>query len=671
MIAGELRMFRRFIAAALSSVACTALTALATFTTSTALGAQGLATPPRDSLAAMVVTATRVPIATAAPIAMSTVLKGDDLRAQGITRVEDALRLVPGAQVVSSGAVGSLTSLFLRGGNSNYVRVLVDGVPVNEAGGAFDWASLTVDNVDRIEVVQGPASVLYGSDAVSGVVQIFTRDGKGPLSTHAYAGVGSAGGRRDELGWSGGDLNAGFTLNGSHQYTDGILPFNNAFLDDILSASLRLAPDVNTDVRLATRWSSRIYHYPTASDGSVVAHNQEETDHRLVVSLDGGRRLSRRADFRVSFASNEYLPRTNRGPNTPADTLGYFGYYSRSVETHRSGDARLNLRYSARGVLTVGEEFASDRENQTSLSLSQYGNSPGAFEASRHNSATFVQAVGDATERFSYVVGARLDRNSAFGSFPTLRASVAYVLSAAARMRASLGSAFTAPSFYENFATGYVTGNPNLQPEHSRSAELGFDAFLDGGRVTLKATGFLQQFHDIIDYASLPPFAGAPNYFNVAGANANGVELEAEYRAGGGVTLSGSYTYTDTRATKIGFDSTSGALYVPGQALARRPKNSWNVSALQTYPSGTRLTLVAAYVGERADRDYTPYPAVPVTLPGYTNVDFSFVQPLPSHIRGGLSLEGRVDNLFDAHYQEVLHFPAPGRMLFVGVRLGK
>jgi vitamin B12 transporter len=638
--------------------------------TARALAAQELAKPPRDSLAAVIVTATRVPIATAAPVAMSTVLKGDDLRAQGITRVQDALRLVPGAQVVSSGPVGSLTSLFLRGGNSNYVRVLVDGVAVNDAGGAFDWASLTVDNVDRIEVVQGPASVLYGSDAVTGVVQIFTRDGRGPVSTNAFAGVGSRGGRRDELGWSGGGLNAGFTLNGSHQSTDGTLPFNNGFLDDVLSASLRLAPDVNTDVRVTTRWSAQIYHYPTTPDGSVTQHNQEETDHRLVFSLDAGRRLSSRTDVRISLASNEFLPRTNEGPNTPADTLGYYGYYSRAVETHRSGDARLNLRYGARGVFTIGEEIASDRENQSSLSLSQYGNSPGAFEASRHNSATFVQVLGDATERLSYVAGARLDRNSAFGSFPTLRASVAYVLSAEARVRASLGSAFTAPSFYQNFATGYVTGNPNLQPEHSRSAEVGLDAFLADGKLTLKASGFVQQFHDIIDYAAYAPFAGAPNYFNVAAANANGVEMEAEYRAAGGVTLSGSYTYTDTRTMKIGFDSTTGASYVPGQPLIRRPRNAWNLSALQSYPNGARLTLVAAYVGERADRDYVPYPAVPATLPGYTKVDFSFVQPLPSHIGGGLSLEGRVDNVFDAHYQEMVRFPAPGRMLFVGLRIG-
>ncbi|MGH7655050.1 MAG: TonB-dependent receptor plug domain-containing protein [Gemmatimonadaceae bacterium] len=631
---------------------------------------QGAAQPPKDSLAAVVVTASRVPIATAAPIAMSTVLTGNDLRAQGITRVEDALRLVPGAQVVASGPEGSQTSLFLRGGNSNYVRVLVDGVPVNEAGGAFDWASLTVSNIDRIEVVQGPASVLYGSDAVTGVVQIFTKNGSGPLATNAYVGVGSRGARRDELGWSGGNTSAGFTLSGSHQYTDGILAFNNGFLDDVLSGSLRLNPDSRTDVRVAMRWSSQMYHYPTESDGTVDDHNAEQTDHRMVLSLDAGRKLSDRADFRISLASNEYLPRSNDGPDSPADTLGFYGFYSRSAETRRSGDARVNFRYGARGVFTVGEELAEDREDQTSLSLSQYGSSPGAFNASRHNSATFVQAIGDATDRFSYVVGGRLDQNSAFGTFPTLRASAAYVLSGAARVRASIGSAFTAPSFSENFAAGFVTGNPALQPEHSRSAEVGFDTFLADGRLVLKVTGFLQRFANIIDYSGNAP-PGTPSYYNVAAANADGAELGATYKASGGVTLAGSYTYTDTRTTKIGFDSTTGASYVPGQPLIRRPKNAWTVSALQTYASGTQLTLVAVFVGERADRDYVPYPAVPVTLPGYTKVDFSFVQPLPSHIRGGVALEGRVENLFDAHYQEIDHFAAPGRVLFIGVRIGQ
>jgi vitamin B12 transporter len=293
--------------------------------------AQDLARPrtARDTLSTVVITATRVPISTAVPTATTTVLRGDDLRAAGIVRVLDALRLVPGATVVASGAVGSQTSLFLRGGNSDYVRVLVDGVAVNDAGGAFDFATLTTENVDRIEIVRGPASVLYGSDAVTGVVQIFTKVGNGPIAAHAMTGRGTYGTTRTEAGISGGDSPGGFTLAGSRDATDGILPFNNRFTDDVLSASMRLTPDhdARDDVRLAIRWSGSSYHYPTDYTGAVVDHNSEQSDHRFVASLDAGHRLGERSELRFLLTSNEYLPRTNDGPDGPADTVGSFGFF--------------------------------------------------------------------------------------------------------------------------------------------------------------------------------------------------------------------------------------------------------------------------------------------------------------------------------------------------------
>ena len=129
----------------------------------------------------IVITATRVPVdQSVAPTAV-TVIRGEDLRARGVVMVSDALASVPGMTVVRSGSFGATTSLFARGGESDYVKVLIDGVPVNNPGGAFDFASLTTDNLDRIEIVPGPASVAYGSDAVAGVIQLFTRRGTGPV----------------------------------------------------------------------------------------------------------------------------------------------------------------------------------------------------------------------------------------------------------------------------------------------------------------------------------------------------------------------------------------------------------------------------------------------------------------------------------------------------------
>ena len=632
---------------------------------------QRLPTVARDTLSPVVVTATLVSVATAAPTATTTVLSGDALRAQGITRVADALRLVPGAVLMGSGPLGSQTSLFLRGGNSNYVRVMVDGVAVNDAGGAFDFSTLTVGNIDRIEVVRGPASVLYGADAVTGVVQIFTRDGGGPATVNALVGGGSYGTVRTELGTQGGGARVGYSLFGGHLSTNGILAFNNKFTDDVLSGALRFKPDAQTDIHLAARWSSADYHYPTKSDGTVADHNAEQTDHRLVLSADGSRRLNDRVGVRLSLTSNEYLPRSNDGPDSPGDTVGFYGYFARATRTHRTADVRVNLQYDTHGTLTVGTELVEDHETSSSLSLSQYGPSAGTFEASRHNSAIYAQVLGDATSRWSYQVGGRVEQNSAFGSFQTLRAGVAYIVSSRLRLRTSVGSAFNAPSFFENFATGYTVGNPRLQPEQSRSAEVGIESYLAGGDLVLKATGYVQQFHDVIQYTDTPAAPGAPNYYNVAAANANGVELEAAYRGFDRTTLSMSYAFSDTKVTAAGFDNSSGASYVVGQKLIRRPPNTMSVAAAHMFGRGGALQVVAERIGERDDRDFAVYPAAPITLPAYTKIDVSAVVPLRSSGRGLVALVGRVDNLFDAKYQEIARFGAPGRQSFLGIRIGR
>ena len=228
----------------------------------TVASAQTGKTAARDTLPPAVITATRVAISTVARTATTTVLHSAELRAHGITRLADALRLVPGATVVSGGSLGSLTSLLLRGGNSSYVRVLVDGVPVNDAGGFIDLANFTTDNISRIEVVRGPASVLYGSDAVTGVIQLFTDDGAGQRGLRTTVGGGTHSAERADLSVSGGSARARYTVAGARQATAGILPFNNRYENAVLSGAVRLTPDAVTDIRFATRWSAAVFQYP-------------------------------------------------------------------------------------------------------------------------------------------------------------------------------------------------------------------------------------------------------------------------------------------------------------------------------------------------------------------------------------------------------------------------
>lgn len=625
------------------------------------------ATTAKDTLATVIVTATRVPVSTVAPTATATVLRGEDLRAQGITRVVDALKLVPGVSMVQSGPIGSQSSLFLRGGNSNYVRVLVDGVPLNDAGGSLDFSTITTSNIDRIEIVRGPTSVLYGSDAVTGVIQLFTKQGTGPAALRAEIGGGSYGTVRGQIGVSGGNARAGFSVDGFHSATDGILAFNNRNVNDVLSASLRTNPDRKTDAHLALRWSSSNYHYPTKSDGSVKDHNAEQTDHRFVVSADAGRKITDRFELRGSLQSNEYLPRSNDGPDNAADTLGFYGYYSRATRTRRTADVRAIVKYDDRGTLVVGGDISHERESNTSVSLSQYGPFPGAFEVSRHNTGVYAQAVGDAASRVSYVVGGRVDQNSAFGSFQTLRVGLAYLVNESVKVRASVGSAFKAPSFYENFATGFVKGNPDLQPERSRSAELGVESFFAEGTLRVAVTGYLQKFTNVVQYAGTAPVKGGPNYYNVAAADANGLELETSYRGLEKTVIALNYSYLDAKTTKSGFDKSASANYVVGEKLIRRAPHTVSASVARLFGQGGSVSLVVNRIGDRDDRDFAVYPAKAIVLPSYTKVDLSTVVP----VSGGLSFVARADNLFGAKYTEIAHFTAPGTMLYAGVRLAR
>src|SRR3954468_12054065 len=245
-----------------------------------------------QQLGTVVVSASKVPRPAATLSQAVTILSGDDLRARGITRVADALREVPGAALVQSGSYGAITSLFLRGGESRYTKVLIDGVPVNASGGSFDFSNLTTDNIDRIEIVRGPASVLYGADAVSGVVQIFTRRSSG----EPRASIGVRGGTYRSLD---ADADAaaenglgGLSLGAAHHSTDGILPFNNQYRNGTLSSSVTLGHGVAGDARLSARYTSAEFHYPTDFTGAVVDSNSYNTQHRLTIGLDAGRNLS-------------------------------------------------------------------------------------------------------------------------------------------------------------------------------------------------------------------------------------------------------------------------------------------------------------------------------------------------------------------------------------------
>ena len=272
-------------------------------------------------------------------------LRGDDLRARGVRFVQDALREVPGAAVVQAGSFGGVSSLFLRGGESDYVKVLIDGVPVNQSGGAFNWANLTTDNVDRIEVLRGPAACIYGSDAVTGVVQIFTRRGEAGFSVEGGAEAGTFGTveRTRAASWAA-PPRLTYSADASRFATDGTYQFNNDYGNTALSGSVRGLPDA-ANRRLAFRplhrqpiSLSRLTSpacWPTAIS---------PTPRRCSPSpADVGRRLGDRYDLRLTAGGNRTDGEFDDRPDNAADTLG-FGFASQRDSRAERGnlDARIN-----------------------------------------------------------------------------------------------------------------------------------------------------------------------------------------------------------------------------------------------------------------------------------------------------------------------------------------
>src|SRR5216117_888578 len=385
-----------------------ALHALALLVVAVALAGQ----TPADTveLNPVVVTATRIPTpADGVPVAV-TVLRGTELRERGILTVAEALRGVPAASVVTTSSYGSQTSLFLRGGQSNYVKVMIDGVPQNAPGGAYDFANLTTDNIERIEVVRGPVSVLYGSDAVAGVVQIFTRDGRGSARGDVTVSGGTYGSGSVTATIAGGDERAGYAVGISRFSSDGVYPINNQYRNDVLSGRVRLRPDRRTDGTLAFRYDDALYHFLTDGAGDTVSNNQRQLDRGPSLGLDLGRRFSSRLEGRLNAAWHRENYQYAIGPNGPADTTTF--PFSSSDWTTRTGlDARINATLRRSDVVTLGVALEREAMAGTTLDTAR----------TRNDGAVSLQLQTGPERPVTLILGARLEDNERFGTYATYR----------------------------------------------------------------------------------------------------------------------------------------------------------------------------------------------------------------------------------------------------------
>ena len=618
-------------------------------------------------LGTVVVSASKVPRPAGTLSQAVTVLSGDDLRSRGVTRVSDALREVPGASLVQSGSYGAVTSLFLRGGESRYTKVLIDGVPVNAPGGFFDFSHLTTDNIDRIEIVRGPASVLYGADAVTGIVQIFTRRG----SDQPRASVGARGGTYHSLDFDGDAVGSsplgGFSVGAAHHSTDGIIPFNNEYQNGTLSTALTLAQGAAGDARISARYTAAEFHYPTDFTGQPVDSNSYRVQHRLTVGLDAGRNINANVQARLLAGTNDVSDLTEDiavpfGATAPQHSASRSRGYRRNVE------GRLAFSLPSDATVTVGGAYEKEHENSSNGSgdVGAPTSQTDYFDASRHNIAYYSELLGNLTDRFSYTIAGRVDDNSDYRRFATYRLGANAAVVPALRIRASLGTAFNAPAFSQLRPTLFTTGSPDLRPEKIRSAEIGLATSFHPELFRLSASYFTQRFADLIQFVNGGPPAFLGSFANLTEASSNGYEAELQLTPVRNWRGTASYTIVNPRVTEVD-PVFQGSDHV-GDELIRRPTHSGSLLVSYSRPWGMSLGTAVSYVGKRPDTDFSQFPSPRVTLPAYTKVDLSAEYPLTGLNRGGLTLNARLDNVFDKHYEEVLHFASPGRTILIGGR---
>ena len=637
---------------------------------------KGEAVPVMDET---LVTATRTPEPQSTLGVSTDVITEKQIEESQAKDVGEVLRTVPGLNLVSTGGRGSATSLFTRGGEDNYTKVLIDGVSVNLGGGAYDFGSLLTANIERIEIVRGPQSALYGSDAITGVINIITKRGSGKPALHVSTSNGTylKGDNNyvgeQSLSFTGGNDWIGASLGFARVDDNGYLDVNHDYYNNTFSGRIDLYPKDNLDVTLTGRYEDSKLKFPTENAGdqfSPLDPDQNTSTADWLWALNTTYQMSDWLEHVVLLGYHNNDIDYNDPENLPADTFGAF--FSETEEERYSVDYHFNMRYpvtnNLKSTFTGGVEYLTEEYDQKTRSIFFGFESRSKLNENRDNWGLYAQEqLSLYDDRLHLTAGARYEDNSEFGAEFVPRGSVAYELKQyGTKLRGAVGKGFKTPTFTENFAEGFAEGNPDLDPEKSYSWEVGVDQALWGNRLVLGATYFDQKFDDLIAYVATP--AGQPDFENIQQAEARGLELSASLYPTSEFTIGGSYTYLHTEVTDDGGQGGSGAIFEQGKDLLRRPTHTasafvnWAWQALQIRVDGL-------YVGERDDLNFQTFPGTRVALDDYfiVNLAASYAFAWSNPYIKNFKVFGKVQNLFDEEYEEAFGFSAPPPSFQLGV----
>jgi outer membrane cobalamin receptor len=631
-------------------------------------------TPPPSTVPptiheSVVVTATGKEMSEEQVGASITVLGRDVIDQRHAVSTIDLLRFVPGVVAVRSGGVGNLTGVFVRGGESTYNKVLLDGIPLNEPGGSFNFATLTPENIERIEVLRGAHSALFGSDAMASVIQLFSaRPDSGRPRTNITVDGGTY--RTAHIAGGVGARNAAFeySIFGSHLHTDNREP-NNENDQSTVSGMVTRMMQSGGSIRFLGRGE-----FGTTGTPGTTAFGRPDMDAFFRnrdgrLAGDWNQPLGSRVTQHTSYA---YIVTKYRSTNLVADPP-YTPRFGNLVAAFPSSDflfdsetelGRHHVEYRAdaavAGNQTLTAAFAYDGERGV---LTNHRSTAVPQEPERNNTGTTIQYQA-LMSRVSVVSGIRFEHNGSFGFYAAPRLAISWMASTgngslgATRLRGSLGRGIKEPLFIQSYSLSpSFLGNPDLKPEKSRGFDLGIEQRFAADRVGVEATYFANHFDDLI---SLGPSDANFNaqYENIGETRASGLELTATALLERKFRIAGAYTFLDS---KVIHSISSSPIFAPGRRLYRRPRHSGSVEASYTHERIV-LTLGGVFVGSRVDADFN-FPTV-TSNDGYTTWNASGEVRLGP--RTGVFVTS--DNLADREYMEPLGYRGLGRTVRAGIR---
>ena len=602
--------------------------------------------PLSDSV---IVTAQSLPSTVQQTTAPTDVISRETISERQATSLPELLQFSTGIATDRTGPFGGTASIFLNGGNSNFTKVLVDGTPINPPGSAVDFSSLTTENIDKVEIVRGAESAIYGSDAVSGVIQLFTH--RGDTRIPAFSVYSEGGNFSSARG--GGDLSG---ISGKFDYsaaaayfqTDGQGP-NDYFVNRTLSGNFGYSFSDSNQLHVSLRNNTSdagipgptLQGPPDLFQGygqkifSANARWEFTTGSRWHHQLMGTDSYTRQHNF------------ANQGDTFPFDSLLTF---------NRAALNPQSSYVSRKFIATIGYQYEVENGGINSIS-------PGHLR--RNNQAGYLDFRYTPISRLTLDFGGRVEANDSFGTRVVPRIGGSYALHYGkgffgdTRYRAFYGQGIKELRFDQTFGTDpCVPGNPNLKPEASKGWTTGFDQKLLSDRWKVSADYFYSRFYDIVSFAPTSAFCGT--YFNTDLALARGVNLASEVRLRKWIFVDGNYTYDDTRVVKSENPFADPSL-VPGNHLLRRPVNS-GYFGVNLNVAHVNWNFIGYFTGVRTDSNFVN--PTQTTNPGYARFDMA----ANYNLTRGLFVTARAINLFDKQYQDALGYPALGRYYMFGLR---